>query len=479
MIPTLRGYQEAGVIFLKSRRSALLLDDQGLGKTPQGLCATGLQALAVVPAVVKGSWLDECRIWRRDLRPVVLQGRGSFRWPREGELVITNYELLPPCMAEATALKKRIKEAEERNRLLGLLPLDEGVARDREKLAVLLAAIKAVGLPLPGTDLLADEAHRLGSNKTIQTKRWRALRRTVAKRRGSTYGFTGTPLLNRPIELWNLLTSFGLQQEAFGSWPSFCRAFGAQQGRFGMVWGKPTDAVPQSLAKVAKRRLKKHVLRELPDKTYRTIRVELDAPARRACDEAMAALAAAGIDLETATREALESAERGAEFETMSRARMALATAKVGPALALIEDYEAQDIPLVVLTAHRAAAIAIGAKKGWASIHGGVAAAERSAIVKRFQAGELRGVALTIHAGGVGITLTRASNVLRIDRDWTPGLNRQAEDRVHRFGQRDHVVVTDLVAEHALDARMSEVCLEKDELSAAVDAMAEVPGGAA
>lgn len=475
-MPTLRPYQDAGVTFLRSRTSALLLDDQGLGKTPQALVATGAQAVAVVPAVVKGSWVDECLAWRKDLRPVVLQGRGSFRWPRAGELVVTNYEVLPPCMAEATALKKRIEEKEEKNRLLGLLPMDDSLARDRAKLDELRAAIKAIGKPLPGTDLLADEAHRLASNKTSQTKRFRALRRVVAKAGGHTYGFTGTPLLNRPIELWNLLTSFGLQQEAFGSWPAFCRAFGAQQGRFGMVWGKPTDAVPQGLAKVAKRRLKKHVLRELPDKTYRVVRVELDRQARAVCDAAASALAGLGVDLEHATRMALETAEQGAAFETMSRARMALATAKVSAALELIEEFEAQEIPLVVLSAHRAAAIAVGAKKGWASIHGGVAAADRSDIVRRFQAGELRGVALTIRAGGVGITLTRASNVLRIDRDWTPGLNRQAEDRVHRFGQRDHVVVTDLVADHALDVRMAEVCLEKDELAAAVDAMADAGG---
>ena len=84
---------------------------------------------------------------------------------------------------------------------------------------------------------------------------------------------------------------------------------------------------------------------------------------------------------------------------------------------------------------------------------------ERQDAIDRFQAGALRSLVCTLGAGNVGITLTAAQTVLLVDRPWTPGDAVQAEDRLHRIGQRSAVTAIWLQAngaDEALDALLGE-----------------------
>ena len=72
-------------------------------------------------------------------------------------------------------------------------------------------------------------------------------------------------------------------------------------------------------------------------------------------------------------------------------------------------------------------------------IIGETPAGERHAQVKRFQQDEaVRVAVLSVTAAGQGITLTAATSVVFAELHWTPGVLRQAEDRVHRIGQKRH-----------------------------------------
>jgi SNF2 family DNA or RNA helicase len=75
----------------------------------------------------------------------------------------------------------------------------------------------------------------------------------------------------------------------------------------------------------------------------------------------------------------------------------------------------------------------------------------RGQLVTDFQAGKFRVFMGTIKAGGVGITLHRASNMVFLDRDWSPSKNRQAEDRIHRIGQKNACMYYDLMADDTID----------------------------
>lgn len=78
---------------------------------------------------------------------------------------------------------------------------------------------------------------------------------------------------------------------------------------------------------------------------------------------------------------------------------------------------------------------------------------DRKGIIRKFQAGKLRVFAGTIAAGGIGITLTSSSTVVFIDRSWSASLNIQAEDRLHRIGQKNAVQVIDIISRDTLDAK--------------------------
>jgi SNF2 family DNA or RNA helicase len=76
---------------------------------------------------------------------------------------------------------------------------------------------------------------------------------------------------------------------------------------------------------------------------------------------------------------------------------------------------------------------------------------ERGTVVSQFQDGTKRMFVGTIQAGGVGITLTRADQGHFLDRTWSPAINQQAEDRLHRIGQKNAVQIIDYVARDTVD----------------------------
>ena len=421
---TLWPFQVEGVAWLMDRTAALLADDMGLGKTIQALCALPARAPVVVvcPAVVKGVWQAETAIWRPGVVVRTLSGRGSFRWPVAGELVILNYDILP----------------------------DDAPA------------------PPAGTVLIADEAHALKNGRAQRTKRFRALSKAVLTDAGRVWLLTGTPMLNRESELWAVLEAARLGRAAFGDLPTYRRIFPTY---------RPSPEFTTRLRRVSLKRHRTEVLPDLPTKTYRTVTADIDVDTRVLCDQLAETIRPSGLFAPTLTvthwDAILAAVNTRATFEQMSRVRAALAAAKIPALLDLVAEYAAQQEPLVVFSAHRAPIDLLGQQPGWAVITGDVPPADRTAIVQRFQAGELQGLAITIKAGGVGLTLTHAHHAVFVDLEWTPGLNAQAEDRVCRIGQDRGVLVTRLVADHEVDQRVTLLLHLKQQLIAAsVDAAA-------
>ena len=70
----------------------------------------------------------------------------------------------------------------------------------------------------------------------------------------------------------------------------------------------------------------------------------------------------------------------------------------------------------------------------------------------------------SIQAAGVGITLTAAQCMVFGELDWTPGNMLQAEDRIHRIGQKWNALIQQLVFDGSLDAKMAETLVRKMEI---------------
>lgn len=410
-------FQQEGVDFLKWNNAALLCDEMGLGKTAQTLVAadTGGPVMIVCPASLKSNWAAEAKTWMTNPTIEILSGKGSFRWPEPGEVLITNYELLP-----------------------------DGVQTDEAPL---------------NTILVADEAHYLKNRRASRTKLFTTISWDVRIKQGKVWLLTGTPLLNSPIDLWSVLSAAGIHNKVFGNWIAFTKAFSGYRTQFGWRFAGPRVGVRDMLNKVMLRRTRKEVLPDLPPMRWMSMLVPISETVIEECDEVWDDLHAAGI---TASRigDVVQLSSLG-NIAEVSAARKTLAAAKVPEMLRIVESYRLAQEPLVVFSAHRLPIDMLEVHKGWGVITGDTPAAKRGKIVQDFQAGRLIGIAGTINAMGVGHTLTRAAHMLFVDREWVPAWNRQAEDRIMRIGQDRGCLVTDLVADHPLDRHVYQTLQKK------------------
>ena len=436
-------FQVQGVNWMSKRKKALLGDDMGLGKTVQALISLPAEGkgLIVAPAGLKYNWQQEASVWRPDLKVVVLKGGTSFRFPVAGELVVTNYDILADFL-DPTPKVKGAKKAPK-------MPWSV--------LKVWREQLKAAHPDAEGVTVIFDEAHKAKNYKTERSRKVRELSRLCSK----VWGLTGTPLDNKPEDLFGVLDSLDMAFDVFtpskGQSPfdKFQQLFGAQEGRFGVRYGPPAPEVPELLRRVMLRRTRPEVLPDLPRKTYTNYVVgEMDAATRRQLDEMWA---------EDGT--ALELDGALPPFEKMSEIRAKLAKSNIPAMLEYIENAEEQDCPLVVFSSHLAPLDELLGRPGWAVINGSTSPEKRQEIVNAFQSGVLKGVALTIRAGGVGLTLTHAWKVLFVDLDWVPGWNSQAEDRVCRIGQTSNKVeIVRMVNDHPLTMHILNTLVEKAKM---------------
>jgi SNF2 family DNA or RNA helicase len=444
------------------------------------------RVLVVGPAVAKGVWRTELARWRPHLRASLLDGRGSFKWPEPGEVVVTNYDILPDvhvkeCLEARKDKKTKLVDQHDQDCIKAqnnlFVPALQALAKQcKGCLKRSWVAKQCPGcapfLKTVPTDmvLVSDEAHNLKNANAQRTVRFRGLSTAVRSKGGRVWLLTATPLMNHPIELWSVFQSALIAQEVFGDFKTFLRLFDAKAASEfgGYTFGTPdTEEIAERMQRVMLRRMKRDVLQDLPAKDWRTVTVDVDDKTLKACDKY--------VQSHGGMEALVEKLGKVLSFETMSVVGKALAIAKIPAMLSFVEDFEQQEEPLVVFSAHRAPIDELAKREGWGVITGDTSPDERSRLETSFQAGELKGIGCTIRAGGVSITLTRACNVLRVDREWTPALNSQAEDRIYRLGQDRPVLVTDLVANHPLDLRVTELTTEKQiMIDASVDAQRQM-----
>ena len=90
---------------------------------------------------------------------------------------------------------------------------------------------------------------------------------------------------------------------------------------------------------------------------------------------------------------------------------------------------------------------------------------ERRDIVNRFRRDEDHKVlVISLRAGGVGLNLQEASYVFHLDRWWNPAVERQAEDRSHRYGQTVPVHVFKYSCVNTIEERIDRILDRKQEL---------------
>jgi SNF2 family DNA or RNA helicase len=356
--------------------------------------------------------------------------------------------------------------------------------------------------------IIADEVHRIKNRKAQQTRGMKALRTRYKS------GFSGTPADNRPDDLWSILN--WLYPKKYTSYWRHVKTYceekeveGKGGATFKQVVGPNKDTVPQLLAEMSPwymRRLKKDVLRDLPDKYYTQRWVELSPTQRKVYNQMRKNMIAwigenedtpltAGIvvaqlvrlqQMALATpeiryvkvvdRRATEYRRRVGQIgptEQVVVDKMVVdliePSTKIDSLMELLDDNPTEQFivfsqfkPVVNLLAKRLESNKISVGRYTGEIK---SQQTRNATVEAFQRGDLRVFAGTIATGGEAITLTAASTVVFLDRHWSPRWNKQAEDRAHRIGQKDAVQIIDIMAKDTVDlGRHARIALKWEHL---------------
>jgi SNF2 family DNA or RNA helicase len=103
-------------------------------------------------------------------------------------------------------------------------------------------------------------------------------------------------------------------------------------------------------------------------------------------------------------------------------------------------------------------------------IHGGTNRDKRERMITEFQDPETEPsvFVLSLKAGGVGITLTKANHVFHFDRWWNPAVEDQATDRAFRIGQKKNVFVHKFITIGSLEERIDQMIEDKKKLAGAI-----------
>lgn len=440
-----RPYQKAGIAYALSRQHVLIADEMGLGKTIQaiGLCNADdavRRVLVLCPAGLRLNWRAEWRKWSTKRKPVKVVGPNT--WPSFARRNLTDGA---GCviLSYDSVRKWRLQI-------------------DRWEPDV----------------LICDESHYL---KTPGTRRTRNILGYQRQGRGDhvppirahrTVFLTGTPLLNRPAELWTTvrrLDPLGLGSDRGEFWRRYIND------------SRHLDELNRRLRRgIMVRRLKKDVEKDLPPKQRQIVplmvsgaddilkheRSVLEAQRRRVEELKAAELKAREAGDPEAYRAAVMAMRQGKSIAMteISKVRHETAMKKLPAAIEHIKEVLDETEKLVIFAHHHDVIDGLaGSLERAVAFDGRTSLAERHNLVSSFQAdAEVRCFIGGIAAAGLGITLTAASTVIFVELDWTPARMSQAEDRCHRIGQTaEMVVVQHLVIDDSIDARMSKMLVEK------------------
>ncbi len=290
--------------------------------------------------------------------------------------------------------------------------------------------------------VIADEAHYAQNETSKRTKELKAL----ADHENSlgTWLLTGTPIKNgRPINLFPLLqiTQHPLAADPWEFQKYYCNAHHKSIGTKS-IWDNTgashLDELSKKTEDIILRRKKAECL-DLPPKLRSLVPILLEGEAgknyRQEIDRHIS---------EYREREKRGEVKEGAEaLVTINALRKVGSLYKVPAAIEYTAELLEQGQAVVIFTEYLESAKALYTALSQIApselLTGKTKQEDRQAIVDRFQAGTSKIFIGTIKAGGVGLTLTAANQVILVDRPWTPGDADQAEDRCYRIGQNNTV----------------------------------------
>ena len=475
---TLKNFQADGVAWMESKQgTGILADEQGCGKTVVAMAYAHknhmFPMLVVVPNTLKYNWRNEILAMTGERYRVNVVGKAyskketAKRTARHANVIyskvptagcdiyIINYDILAANVENIEALNVKFMAVDESHKI-------KNQDARRTQAMIRLATGEY------------DEKLRGGKRRTLNTGR----------KIDAVTLMSGTPLVNRPREMYTSVRTVASYVPQFSSFTKFAfRYCGAQQNRWGWDFTGATNTNELNTLLTQHcmlRRLKADVLKELPPKVYRTIPLDFDRAEYDSVEKAFSGVNWQG-GMQAIIRLGGNVPKSDAAIVAIQKLREIAGYAKLTSTVEWIRDYTEEGEKLVVFAHNRQVIETIKAQLeqdteyqgAVAVIYGGIADEERANAVLRFQNdARVRVILVGITAGGFGLTLTAARAVAFVQLPWTPGEISQCVDRIHRIGQdADSVTVFNLVAEGTIEEDMAEILIAKGQvLDAVLDA---------
>jgi len=368
-------HQQEAKLFLLSRRRAILADQPRVGKTlPTAAAALeNLPALIVCPAIAKTVWESAFARLAPNVSVNVVNGKREASEVNSADITIINYDVLQYAQTNV----------------------------DRYNTLVL------------------DECHRIKNPKAQRTK----AAMLAMKKVDHVYALSGTPIPNRPIELWPILHGLGISR---GCWFDFA-------ARYAKMWSAPwgLDTSGASNLVELKELMKPHVLRRKKEnifKDYRDPQVSLitfDLPndKREQSFDADALMANPNALL---------------AFEGLAEIMREAGMRKVKAASEFIDDLLQSNEPVVVFAHHKDV---VAELEKLLMVHkpvtvvGDTPRAKRDKAIADFQSGQTKCIIGNIAAMSEGVDLSAADTIVFVECTWSTSALEQASSRVENINK--------------------------------------------
>ena len=438
----LRPYQQKGFEWLyrnvRLGFGSLIADDMGLGKTIQvitlllKLAKEGKfkknPALIVVPTTLLSNWQNEIKKFAPKLKIYIYHGQ-KRKFDFKGQtILLTSY----------------------------------GIIRNE------INKFSATNWPT----LIIDEAQNIKNNVVAQTK---ALKKIKADIR---IALTGTPVENRLLEYWSIFDF--LNRGYLFNLKKFHQEFAVpieiERDR------KQLEIFRKLTSPFILRRLKtdKKIINDLPEKIKIDQYVNL-------CEQQVA-LYQSELDITMKKLEKLEGMERRglifklitslkqicnhpANYQKKKQAEASI-SGKTSRLLEVLETIYENNEKVIIFTQYTQMGFLLEKmlqtkfEKEILFFHGGQSRKARDAVIDKFQNyNVIDTLILSLKAGGTGLNLTAAQNVIHFDLWWNPAVENQATDRAYRIGQKKKVMVQRLITKDTFEEKINEIINRKQELA--------------
>jgi len=419
-------HQKLAIETLLANDRFILADAPGVGKTGSAIIASleskAKKVLIVCPATLKLNWKRELEYYTNRRILIVEDGK----WGSTFDFYIINFDIL-----------KNYHSLEKNENG----DYDSLILKENFDLAII------------------DEAHVLSNSQTIRTKILNSILEKIPK----VWLLTGTPITNRPINLFNLLNI--VKSPLATNWQNYviryCKGFqhfikGSKKKIWNTSGSSNLDELREGIKDVILRRLKEDIL-DLPDKIITPILLELNN--KLYTDEIE--------ELIKIKKEQKENTNLSITINRLMGLRKILANEKIKYTCELADKHLEMGQKIIIFTNFTDTLETLHEYFGKQSVilDGRMTKNNRQISVDKFQTDpKIKVFISNIKAGGVGITLTESEVTIMNDLSFVPSDHAQAEDRSFRIGVKKNVIIYYPIFENTIDKLVYNILNKKKNI---------------